>query len=43
MAKFEMPIGRILKHEDGYVNDPADPGGETKYRISNTDHETGGV
>ncbi len=43
MARFEKAIGTILEHEGGYVNDPADPGGETKYGISNTDHETGGV
>jgi len=24
----------VLKHEGGYVNDPRDPGGETKYGIS---------
>lgn len=27
-------ITLILKHEGGYVNDPRDPGGETKYGIS---------
>ena len=27
-------IGVILKHEGGYVNDPDDLGGETKYGIS---------
>ena len=25
---------RLLKYEGGYVNDPVDPGGETKYGIS---------
>ena len=34
MARFEGAIGTVLKHEGGYVNDPADPGGETKYGIS---------
>jgi len=29
-SAFEMVIG----HEGGYVNDPQDPGGETKYGIS---------
>lgn len=27
-------ISLILKHEGGYINDPRDPGGETKYGIS---------
>ncbi len=27
-------IGRCLSHEGGYVNNPADPGGETKFGIS---------
>lgn len=31
---FETAVQIILKHEGGYVNDPADPGGETKYGIS---------
>lgn len=34
MAKFEDAIGTVLKNEGGYVNNPADPGGETKYGIS---------
>ncbi len=33
-ASFENLIGRILGHEGGYVNDPTDPGGETKWGIS---------
>tara|TARA_R100000808_G_scaffold2941_3_gene10972 strand:- start:5959 stop:6435 length:477 start_codon:yes stop_codon:yes gene_type:complete len=32
--KFSEAIEIILKHEGGYVNDPKDPGGETKYGIS---------
>lgn len=32
--RFENLIGMILNHEGGYVNDPVDPGGETKYGIS---------
>ena len=32
--KFFEAIEIILKHEGGYVNDPDDPGGETKYGIS---------
>lgn len=34
MANFDMAIGKILQHEGGYVNDPADPGGETNFGIS---------
>ncbi len=32
--RFDRLIGAILEHEGGYVNDPDDPGGETKYGIS---------
>jgi lysozyme family protein len=31
---FEKSVGFVLKAEGGYVNDPDDPGGETKYGIS---------
>ena len=31
---FEEIIGVVLEHEGGYVNDPEDPGGETKYGVS---------
>jgi len=31
---FEDAFKRTLGHEGGYVNDPADPGGETKFGIS---------
>lgn len=31
---FEKAIKFIFKWEGGYVNDPLDPGGETKYGIS---------
>ena len=34
MASFELAVSRILKEEGGYVNDPKDKGGETKYGIS---------
>lgn len=34
MNRFEKFIPIILKHEGGYVNDPNDKGGETKYGIS---------
>jgi lysozyme family protein len=32
--RFEQAVGMVLAHEGGYVNDPVDPGGETKYGIS---------
>ena len=31
---FQQAINRVLGHEGGYVNNPADPGGETKWGIS---------
>lgn len=31
---FSIAIDRVLGLEDGYVNNPADPGGETKWGIS---------
>jgi len=31
---FEKALAFVLKWEGGYVNDPKDPGGETKYGIS---------
>lgn len=31
---FRKSLEFTLKHEGGYVNDPADPGGETKWGIS---------
>ena len=34
MATFELAIPIVLRHEGGYVNDPADPGGETNFGIS---------
>lgn len=32
--RFEAIIAKTLRHEGGYVNDPQDPGGRTKYGIS---------
>lgn len=32
--EFLVAINRVLSHEAGYVNDPKDPGGETKWGIS---------
>ena len=34
LTTFEEIIEQILKHEGGYVNDPNDRGGETKYGIT---------
>lgn len=31
---FDEAFERVIGHEGGYVNDPRDPGGETKYGIS---------
>lgn len=31
---FDDSFERLIGHEGGYVNDPRDPGGETKYGIS---------
>ena len=31
---FDAAFERLLGHEGGYVNDPRDPGGETKFGIS---------
>lgn len=33
-AKFRFAVEKTLAHEGGYVNDPADPGGETNFGIS---------
>lgn len=34
MPRFRDYIERVLTHEGGYVNDPRDPGGETKWGIA---------
>lgn len=34
MSNFEKSIAVVLKHEGGYVNNPNDPGGETRYGIT---------
>lgn len=34
MADFEKAVQKTLSLEGGYVNDPADPGGATKYGIT---------
>lgn len=33
-VNFQQAILVVLRHEGGYVNNPKDPGGETKYGIS---------
>lgn len=34
MALFELAIPTVLRHEGGFVNDTADPGGATNYGVS---------
>lgn len=34
MAKFELYFDTLIKHEGGYVDDPLDAGGATKYGIT---------
>lgn len=34
MTAFDQAFDILIGHEGGYVNDPSDPGGETKYGIS---------
>lgn len=34
MSNFDKSITIVLQHEGGYVNNAADPGGETKYGIT---------
>ena len=34
MSSFDLAIPTILRHEGGWVDDPADPGGETNFGIS---------
>lgn len=33
-SAFPAAVARVLQHEGGYVRDPRDPGGETKFGIS---------
>ena len=37
---WQLASDWILQTEGGYVNDPADPGGETKYGISKKAYPT---
>lgn len=32
--QFDKAFERVIGHEGGYVNDPRDPGGETKFGVS---------
>jgi len=32
--RFRYAVEMVMQHEGGYVNEPADPGGETKFGIS---------
>jgi len=34
MNAFDLAFDRLMGHEGGYVNNPADPGGETNWGIS---------
>ena len=34
MANFDIAVQKTINTEGGYINDPDDPGGETKYGIS---------
>lgn len=38
MSDFDKAFEIVIGIEDGYVNDPRDPGGETKYGISKRAH-----
>lgn len=37
---FDQALARVLRHEGGYVCDPRDPGGETKWGISKRSYPT---
>ena len=34
MTWFDQCFDKLISHEGGYVNNPADPGGETKFGVS---------
>lgn len=38
MADFKVAVDIVIKHEGGYVNNPKDPGGETKFGITKRWH-----
>ena len=35
---FERAVARLLSHEGGYVDNPADPGGETRFGITRREY-----
>lgn len=37
MSDFQLAVAKTLVHEGGYVNNPADRGGPTKYGITQSD------
>ena len=37
---FDQAFDRLMGHEGGYVNDPNDPGGETKWGVSKRSYPT---
>lgn len=37
MADFQTAVAKTLTHEGGYVNNPADRGGPTKYGVTQSD------
>jgi lysozyme family protein len=37
---FDQVFDKLISHEGGYVNDPHDPGGETKFGISKRSYPT---
>lgn len=37
---YDQAFDRVMGHEGGYVNDPEDPGGETKWGISKRSYPT---
>lgn len=37
---FDQAFEKLIGHEGGYVNDPRDPGGETKFGISKRSYPT---
>ena len=43
MSHFDRVMAYILAEEGGYVNNPADPGGETKYGISKRAYPTANI
>ncbi|MBP7991213.1 MAG: glycoside hydrolase family 108 protein [Rhodocyclaceae bacterium] len=40
MMTFEKAFAKLIDHEGGYVNNPRDPGGETKFGISKRAYPT---